>query len=192
MRRSGALVVLAVVMAACNQAAETATDATPPDPTTTTVVTTTTEAPTTTTSATAPEDDSDASEEEPTEDLDLDPDLRAIEVVMTEMAFEPTSYAVSAGEAVQFVLRNEGAIEHEFRLTTHHAAEEHIASGHEDHGDEDDSTGHSHDEMSVIVQPGEVDVFTVTFEEAGVFDAIACLLPGHYEAGMHASLTYDS
>lgn len=137
----------------------------------------------TTTSSTAPPSQED-------EDLDLDPSLRTVEVLMTEMAFEPSNFSVQAGETVQFVLRNQGVVEHEFRLTTQHAAEEHIASGHEGHDDEDG--GHSHDEMSVVVDPGEVAVFTVTFQETGAFDTVACLIPGHFEAGMHAPLTYES
>lgn len=136
----------------------------------------------TTTTTTIPEEEAEA-------ELDLDPALRTVEVIMTEMAFEPAGFRVAAGETVQFVLRNQGAVEHEFRLTTMHAAEEHIASGHEGH---DDEGGHSHDEMSVVVQPGAVTVFVANFEEAGAFDIVACLLPGHFEAGMHAPLSYES
>ncbi len=114
---------------------------------------------------------------------------REITVVMTEFAFEPATVAVSAGETVRFELVNQGAVPHEFRLTTAHAAAEHVASGHEGHGDEGEGEGgHGHEEMLLEVAAGATDHLTVTFAEDAEWDQIACLIPGHYEAGMFGEL----
>ncbi len=112
---------------------------------------------------------------------------REITVVITEFAFEPATIAVSAGETVRFVLVNQGAVPHEFRLTTAHAAAEHVASGHEGHGDEGEG-GHGHEETLLEVAAGATDHLTVTFAEDAEWDQIACLIPGHYEAGMFGEL----
>lgn len=119
-----------------------------------------------------------------------DPDEfdREIEVVMAEFAFDPATIEVQAGETVRFTLVNDGAVPHEFRLTTAHAAAEHIASGHEGHGDDDGEAGHGHDEVVLEVAAGATDTLTVTFDEHMEFDQIACLIPGHYEAGMLGDL----
>ncbi len=113
---------------------------------------------------------------------------REIEVVMTEFAFDPATISVSAGETVRFVLVNQGAVPHEFRLTTAHAAAEHIASGHEGHDDGGEEGGHGHDEVLLEVAAGATDHLVVTFPEDAEWDQVACLIPGHYEAGMLGDL----
>ncbi len=118
-------------------------------------------------------------------------EVRRVDVVIAEFAFEPGSFTVTEGETVQFFLKNEGVEEHEFRLTTMHAAEEHVASGHEGHHDEG-SGGHAHDEMLILIPAGQTRVFSVTFAHAGEFDIVTCLIPGHFENGMIAELTYES
>jgi uncharacterized cupredoxin-like copper-binding protein len=120
---------------------------------------------------------------------------RVVEIVMTDFAFTPNPITVAEGETIRFMVRNEGVIEHELRVTTHHAAEEHVAAGHEGHnegGGEDASGegGHGHEEIILLVQPGESDMIDVTFHDAGDFDTIACLIPGHFEAGMKAPIEY--
>ena len=60
---------------------------------------------------------------------------RTIEVVVREFSYDPTPIEVAAGEMVQFIVLNEGAIQHEFRVTTVGAAEHHIAERHLDHSD---------------------------------------------------------
>ncbi len=113
---------------------------------------------------------------------------REIEVVMSEFAFDPASISVTAGETVRFVLVNEGAVPHEFRLTTEHAAAEHIASGHEGHDEDGGEGDHDHDEVFLEVAAGATDALTVTFAEDADWDQFACLIPGHYEAGMLGEL----
>ncbi|MEA1902769.1 MAG: cupredoxin domain-containing protein [Actinomycetota bacterium] len=115
-----------------------------------------------------------------------------IEVVMNEFTFEPGSIEVHAGQTVLFRVTNEGAIEHEFRLSNVHRVEEHLASGHEDHGDEGD--GDHHDEggdVLILLGPGETGEMTLTFpDDATLYTAVVCLLPGHYEAGMFGEIEY--
>lgn len=119
---------------------------------------------------------------------------RTVEIAMTEFAFEPASLTVVAGETIEFVVTNEGVVPHEFRLSNAHRIEEHIASGHEDHGDEGEGGHHEGDADVVIeVEAGATDTVTVTLpEDATIFTEIACLLPGHYEAGMKGEVTYSS
>ncbi len=111
---------------------------------------------------------------------------RVVEVVMTEFAFSPATISVASGETIRFAIVNEGFAEHEFRVTTMHAAEEHIEGGHGGHGD-----GH-HDEMVLHLGAGESGIIDVAFAKTGTFDLVACLLPGHFEAGMTAPLHYTS
>lgn len=131
-------------------------------------------------------DHGDDADREPTATVD-----RTIDVVMTEFAFEPASFDVAAGETITFKLINKGLIEHEFRLTTEHAAAEHIASGHEGHDEDASASEHEHDGHISLVPAGATVEMTVTFESAGQFDTVACLIPGHYEAGMTAPLSYS-
>ena len=112
---------------------------------------------------------------------------RTIEVAMTDFAYDPDTYRVRAGETVEFVVSNFGAVEHEFRLSNEHRIEEHIAAGHQDH---DDEGGHHEDgDLILLVDPGETGSMVVTFtEDTKLYTQVACLLPGHYEAGMHVPL----
>lgn len=110
---------------------------------------------------------------------------RTIEVSMTDFAFEPSSIEVTSGETVEFVVANDGAVEHEFRLTSQHSVDDHMSNGHADHGENTD-----HD-MMVLVPAGETDSFTATFADTGKIELYACLLPGHYEAGMEGELLIE-
>ena len=148
--------------------------------------------------AEATHDDAEAAHEEDEaahdeEAVDAD---RVIEVSMTELSFAPDALTVAAGETIQFVVTNVGQIEHEFRLSNEHRIEEHMASGHADHdGDGEESAeegGHHGDtDIVLLLEAGETGEVTVTFpEDSTLFTEIACLIPGHYEAGMKAPLDY--
>lgn len=113
---------------------------------------------------------------------------RTIEVTMTEFAFDPATIEVSAGETIEFVLVNQGQIEHEFRLTDQHGVEDHLEGGHEDHGDDSGED----DTSKVLVPAGETRTLTVSFSEESQIDLYACLLPGHYEAGMKGDLQLET
>lgn len=188
--------VLALVAASCGGAADTAADDTLPQPTTTETAPTTTQAPETTTSeattATSEHMDDSHMDDSTHEDGDESavPDV-TIEVAMTEFEFEPASFEVTAGQTVRFVVRNDGLVEHEFRASNEHRIEEHIAAGHEDHDNE--GGHHEGGDIVLLVQPGETEELIITFpEDMTMYSEIACLIPGHYEAGMKADLIYSS
>lgn len=119
---------------------------------------------------------------------------RTVDVVLTEFAFEPDSFQVAAGETVEFLVTNTGFVEHEFRLSNEHRIEEHLAAGHEDH--DDDAAEMHHEEggdFILLLDPGETGSITVTFgDDTALYTEVACLIPGHYEAGMHTALTYSA
>lgn len=114
---------------------------------------------------------------------------RTVEVTMTDMAFSPSSLDVEAGETVNFVFRNDGAVRHE--AVFGNQAEQ------EAHHEEMAAMGGSHDDMdgtmphdgemselhSVVVEPGETVEMTHTFDAAGP-TMVGCHEPGHWEAGM--------
>ncbi len=133
---------------------------------------------------------------------------RAIEVSMTEFAFAVDSLEVAAGETIEFVVTNAGVVPHEFRLSNADRIDDHIASGHEDHmddgmdddgmdggmddGDEAEAEGHLEDgDIVMLLEAGETATVTVTFpDDTTLFTELACLIPGHYEAGMHTEIAY--
>ncbi len=115
---------------------------------------------------------------------------RVVTVVMTELAFSPASFEVTAGETITFDVRNEGAIVHEFRLSNDHRIEEHIAEGHQGHGG-DGHHGDGDGDVYIELLAGEAGTLTVTFPtDTTIYTEVACLIPGHYEAGMRGDLTY--
>lgn len=103
---------------------------------------------------------------------------RTVEVAMHDgMRFVPAQVAVRRGETVRLVVRNEGAIRHELMLGR--------AADLRSHAELMKRHPHmEHDEPhAVSVPPGETRTLVWTFTRSGVVD-FACLVPGHYEAGM--------
>ena len=107
---------------------------------------------------------------------------RTIELDMHDsMRFNQHDIEVNQGETIRFVIKNSGQLPHEFVLGTRedlaaHAKEmaEHAAAGHH----------MAHDEPNMIsVEPGKAGEVVWQFTQAGVVD-FACLVPGHFEAGM--------
>ncbi len=184
------LAASALALAACGAPAAD----TEPTPSTTTVKSTTTThhmPSTTTTEADDHVHHVDHEEEADQHPEEADDGTRTVQVVMNEFTFSPESVSVSAGETVRFVIINEGLIPHEFRLSNHHRIEEHLASGHADHGDDG---GHHAEEGDLFIEvaAGESGELVVTFpQDTTIFTDIACLLEGHYEAGMKGSLAYE-
>ena len=116
---------------------------------------------------------------------------RVVEVTMSEFAFDPGSLEVAAGETITFVVTNAGVVEHEFRLSNQHRIEEHKASGHAEHGEEGEDGHHQGGDMVLLLAAGESGEMTVTFpDDTTVFTHIACLIPGHHEAGMGGAIDY--
>ena len=105
---------------------------------------------------------------------------RVVEVSMTEFGFSTGPIEVFEGETVTFVVTNDGAVDHEFRLANDEIVEEH------DHGsDHEDTDGTDMEMMSVLLlAPGETGELVVTFDHDATFTEVTCLLPGHREAGM--------
>lgn len=110
---------------------------------------------------------------------------RTVEVRMRDtMRFDPAQITVKRGETVRFVIVNEGKLEHEFVLGTkatldRHATEMASTSGMHMHHDE---------AWMADVAPGKRRVLVWTFNRDGTF-MFACLVPGHYEAGMLGRIT---
>lgn len=103
---------------------------------------------------------------------------RTIEVHMTDqMRFTPDKISVRQGETIRFVHKNDGEIMHEFVLGTKKELDEHAALMAKFPGMEHDEPYMAH------VGPGKTGEMVWTFNRAGEF-GFACLIPGHYEAGM--------
>lgn len=107
---------------------------------------------------------------------------RQIDIVMNDrMRFIPASITVKPGETVRFRVRNDGIEPHEFML-----------------GEIADLQAHAeamrkhpemvHDEPNAItVLPGQTGDLVWRFAKAGKVD-FACLIPGHFEAGMKGAI----
>jgi len=108
---------------------------------------------------------------------------RSVTVRMLDsMRFVPDALQVRLGETVRFVVVNDGELLHEFVLGTKaanavHAEQMLIFPNME------------HDEAHMAhVAPGETGEVVWHFNRPGVFE-FACLLAGHYQAGMTGVLT---
>jgi uncharacterized cupredoxin-like copper-binding protein len=103
---------------------------------------------------------------------------RVIQVGMTDgMRFTPDRIEVRQGETVRFVIRNTGHVMHEFVLGTKPDLDEHAALMVKFPGMEHDEPYMAH------VGPGKTGEIVWHFNRAGDFD-FACLIAGHYQAGM--------
>jgi len=103
---------------------------------------------------------------------------RTVRVAMSDsMRFTPDSITVRRGETVRFVFRNDGALLHEFVLGTKRELDEHAALMLKFPNMEHDEPYMAH------VPPGKTGQIVWTFNRAGDFD-FACLIAGHYQAGM--------
>lgn len=141
---------------------------------------------------------------------------RTVEVVLKDIAFEPNSLEVKAGETVRFVLINQGQLPHEFNLgdkamhaehqkemlamqgaTMNHQGMSHDAMAGMDHSK---MAGMDHGKMAgghghgagntVLVPPGQRAELIWTFRKSAPIE-FACNVPGHYQAGMVGQLTIE-
>lgn len=105
-----------------------------------------------------------------------------IEVTLTDgFEVQPDPMVVPVGVPVTFVVTNIGVLEHEIFFGDERAQQEH---------EEEMQTlgGMVHDhENGIGVKPGETREIVQTFEDAGALLA-GCHLPGHYAAGMKATV----
>jgi uncharacterized cupredoxin-like copper-binding protein len=103
---------------------------------------------------------------------------RTIEIKMTDdMSFTPREIEVRQGETVRFVHHNSGKVMHEFVLGTRKELEEHAELMKKFPDMEHDEPYMAH------VGPGKTAEMIWHFNRVGEFE-FACLLPGHFEAGM--------
>ena len=115
---------------------------------------------------------------------------RSITVNMDDkMRFTPSQIDVNAGETIRFVVTNSGRTAHEMVLGSdediraHAEAMKQAAAQGSAHGSD-----HPHGTGAAIrVAAGQTGELVVTFAQATRLQ-MACLIPGHYEAGMRGTL----
>lgn len=108
---------------------------------------------------------------------------RTIEIRMTDdMRFAPGRIEVRQGETIRFVVRNEGRMLHEMVLGDRRSLDEHAALMKKFPDMEHDEPYMTH------VKPGASEEIVWNFNRPGEFH-YACLIPGHYEAGMVGAIT---
>ena len=111
---------------------------------------------------------------------------RVVEVTMRDgegkMEFVPDHVDVKKGEQVRFVIRNKGALKHEFTLASVADNNKHAALMQKYPDMEHD------DPNAKSVDPGKSAEILWRFNKGGTFE-FACLIPGHREAGMHGTVT---
>ncbi len=110
---------------------------------------------------------------------------RTIDVIMREtedgdMIFEPSEFDIKQGETIRFLVSNKGELEHEFVIDSQEGNAKHKEMMAQMEMEHDDPN-------SVSLEPGESGEVVWKFANAGAFE-FACLIPGHYESGMHGPI----
>lgn len=110
---------------------------------------------------------------------------RTVEMTMSEgdgtMIYAPSEVDVHMGEQIKFIIKNVGTLKHEFFLDSfEHNAHHKIEMQKNPEMEHDDPNAQS-------VEPGKQVEILWKFSKAGTFE-FACLVPGHYEAGMHGKV----
>ncbi len=109
---------------------------------------------------------------------DANAGMRTVEFKMTDnMRFTPDKLEVKQGETIKLIIRNNGAVMHEFVLGTKKELDEHAALM-----VKFPTMEHSEPYMAHVA-PGKIGEIIWTFNRAGDFD-FACLIAGHFAAGM--------
>ncbi len=115
---------------------------------------------------------------------------KTIEVSMTDNEFTPNSFEIAKGEEVTFRFTNDGSIDHEAILGSEAEQADHEAEMMDD-GSGGGMDGMDHggsDSEAITVKPGDTETLTHTFEDTGTV-ILGCHVPGHYDAGMKATIT---
>ena len=123
---------------------------------------------------------------------------RRVEVDASEFAFDPEAIDITGGETVEFVITNNGAVTHEFVVTSQTEIDEHLEAGHEE-GHEEPAGEMTGDEMAAMeggmieveVEVGETKTLMVTFDDTDELARFVCLIEGHYEAGMEGDFSFS-
>lgn len=119
------------------------------------------------------------------EPADASKPFRVIELIMSEgdgsMTYAPSEIVVQKGEQVKFVIKNEGELDHEFTLDSVERNAKHKLAMQKtpemEHADPNRQRVASKNSAEVVWR----------FTKLGTFE-FACLIPGHYEAGMHGKV----
>jgi len=107
---------------------------------------------------------------------------RTIEIRMDDaMRFRPERIEVREGETIRFVVRNAGKVLHEMVIGTGEELEKHAALMRKFPGMEHDEPFMAH------VGSGRHGDIVWNFNRPGTFQ-FACLIPGHFEAGMKGTI----
>jgi uncharacterized cupredoxin-like copper-binding protein len=99
-----------------------------------------------------------------------------------DMRFTPSTINVNEGETVRFVVANKGKVRHEIVIGTRKALDEHAALMQKVPNMEHDEPHMAH------VSARKKSELVWKFNRRGEFD-FACLIPGHYQAGMVGTIT---
>ena len=109
---------------------------------------------------------------------------RSVEISMNDsMRFTPDTLQIQAGETIRFVVRNEGKVPHELVLGTSSDIREHAEAMKKSVSDHHAHAGG----ISIDLKSGETGELVVHFPQEVVLE-MACLVPGHYEAGMRGTV----
>lgn len=114
------------------------------------------------------------------------PIARTIEIIAREaegkMSYTPDKIEVMRGEHIRFVIKNEGELAHEFLLDSFEGNAKHKIQM-------EKNPTMEHDEPNgTRLETKKVSEILWIFDKAGTFE-FACLIPGHYEAGMKGVVT---
>lgn len=109
---------------------------------------------------------------------DVDQVRSTIKIVMTDnMRFTPNLIRVKKGDTIRFRVANRGAVMHEMVIGTKSELDAHAEMMKKHPNMEHDEPYMAH------VSPGKTADLVWLFNREGEFD-FACLIPGHYQAGM--------
>lgn len=107
---------------------------------------------------------------------------RTVTVEMSDtMRYTPSDIQVKQGETIRFVVKNNGKVKHEMSLGTEKELLEHLEQMKK-------FPDMEHDEPSKLsLAPGKQGEIVWQFTKAGAVN-FACLMPGHFEAGMKGAI----
>lgn len=107
---------------------------------------------------------------------------RTVTVDMSDtMRFTPANIHVKQGETLRLIVKNSGKVKHELNMGTQKELLQHLEIMKK-------FPGMEHDEPNMVsVGPGQQGEIVWQFTKAGTVH-FACLVPGHYEAGMKGAI----
>lgn len=99
--------------------------------------------------------------------------------LLDSLEIEPGRMTVEAGKPVRFVVTNKGALEHDFFIGSDREQRQ-----------RESGAGEPGPDRYIAVPPGQTVTLLTTFPSAGKTIA-GCVIPGHYSAGMKATLIIE-